>query len=446
MRYFRFILLIFVLWIAALLAVRQFVCIGWVVPIRVASHSMAPALYGPHDETICQGCGHWMLTSPGDTASLAAASVVDCLNCGEQTPTTKSVTHVGSRVLIDRWAMRSGIQRFDIVALVAAGDEGPQLTTKRVIGMPGEIISLRDGDVYADDVMVRKSASQFSEMAILVHTDRHRRNGAKPRWRSANETHWTVEKDGYRWRKQVTPPAEDDTIEWLNYHHRPSSKVVATDSSSPPVYDDYQFNQAVSRALHRVHDLALAAELEWNGVGTIHVRCPTPLGTCEMRFGTTTSGDLNSIELWRDETLLAETPEDFSMMTRENRIPILFGYWDCQLVCRLGDVEVLRHRFEASTVDATSAEPETQFALAATQVEEFLVTELRVWRDLVYYLPDDVPSAVGEATARALAPRLANESYLLLGDNVPQSKDARYGAEFGIVSAPQILGVVQRVN
>jgi signal peptidase I len=448
MRYLRFIVPIVALWILTLLVIRQFVCIGWVVPVRVASDSMAPTLYGPHDKTTCQGCGHVILTRSRQAILREESAWIACLNCGHQTPTTASTPQVGSRVLIDRWAMRRGIRRFDIVAMVADGDRTPRLTTKRVIGMPGELISLRDGDVYADGAIVRKDAAHFAQMAILVHNDRHRREDAQPRWRGTERSRWTVEADGYRWRPPATQPTPDAPIDWLTYHHQPSPRVVTT-LPSTAIFDDYEVNQGLSRALYRVHDLALAAELQWSGAGTLHVRCPTPLGTCQLRLAATKSHNLKSIQLWQGQTLLAETPEELSCLTSRNRIPVLVGFWDRQLICRVGDVEALSHCVDHSAARRPSAEPATQFALAATEVAEFRVTDLRIWRDLYYLIPNDEPlslSTAGETTATALAPPLARNSYLLLGDNIPLSHDARYGAAFGIVSASQLLGIVVPVN
>lgn len=452
MRNFRFVFLSVLVWVVALLAVRQFVCIGWVVPIRVASHSMAPTLVGPHYRTTCQKCGHLMFTRADETPGRVEPGVVDCLNCGFRTALTASDTvQVGSRVLIDRWALRKqGIQRFEIVAISTAKDDRQALVTKRVMGLPDEVITLSNGDIYADGAIVQKGSQQFAEMAILVHTDRHRRMDAKPRWRRGGDSAWTVEEDGYRWTRPTAERTDAEEVDWLSYHHRPSSRVVMSHRESAWVHDDYQFNQGVSRALHRVDDLALSAELQWTGAGTLHVRCPSPWGTCEIRFHATKPGELKSVELWVDAALVARASDQTALLTWRSDAQLLVGYWDRQLICRLGGLEVLRHRFQRPpAASQTNLRQGSSFALAASDLEELVVTDLRIWRDLYYFMPDDLTlsrgAVVGTARRRPHAP-LPPDSYLLLGDNVPQSRDARYGDELGVIPGSQILGFVAPVN
>ena len=76
---------------------------------------------------------------------------------------------------------------------------------------------------------------------------------------------------------------------------------------------------------------------------------------------------------------------------------------------------------------------------------ELEATKLSIWRDLHYYIPQDSALVCEEDGSCQLA-TLSGDSYLLLGDNVPRSKDARYGAQFGVVSRAEILGVVVEVH
>lgn len=55
------------------------------------------------------------------------------------------------RVIISKLAVRNGgIERFDIVVLYKPGEPGKSII-KRVIGLPGEIIEIKKGDVYIDE-------------------------------------------------------------------------------------------------------------------------------------------------------------------------------------------------------------------------------------------------------------------------------------------------------
>jgi signal peptidase I len=63
---------------------------------------------------------------------------------------------IGDRILVNKLSYHlHGVDRFDIVVFSTPPDEGcagPPVAdlVKRVIGLPGETISLRDGDVYID--------------------------------------------------------------------------------------------------------------------------------------------------------------------------------------------------------------------------------------------------------------------------------------------------------
>ncbi len=63
----------------------------------------------------------------------------------------KPLLRAGERVLISKLAVRKGnLRRFDIVVLYKP-DEPDQSLIKRIVGMPGEIIEIRAGEVLIND-------------------------------------------------------------------------------------------------------------------------------------------------------------------------------------------------------------------------------------------------------------------------------------------------------
>ncbi len=59
------------------------------------------------------------------------------------------------RILITKLAInRKNLHRFDIVVLFKP-DEPDQSLVKRIIGLPGEIIEIRSGDVYINDKLLK---------------------------------------------------------------------------------------------------------------------------------------------------------------------------------------------------------------------------------------------------------------------------------------------------
>ncbi|MFN2186935.1 MAG: signal peptidase I, partial [Anaerolineae bacterium] len=58
--------------------------------------------------------------------------------------------HSEQRLVVEKLSYRfHGPQRFDIV-VVKMPDQGEELLIKRVIGLPGETVEIRDGQVYVD--------------------------------------------------------------------------------------------------------------------------------------------------------------------------------------------------------------------------------------------------------------------------------------------------------
>ena len=71
--------------------------------------------------------------------------------------------------MIDRLAYRCHPpRRWDLIAF-RSHDAPDYLEVKRVVGLPGERISIRQGDVYADGRLARKTLPQLRAAAVLVH-------------------------------------------------------------------------------------------------------------------------------------------------------------------------------------------------------------------------------------------------------------------------------------
>jgi signal peptidase I len=62
----------------------------------------------------------------------------------------QTVLHDQERVIISKLGVKGNINRFDIVVLRKPDEPGKSII-KRVIGLPGEIIEIRKGNVYIND-------------------------------------------------------------------------------------------------------------------------------------------------------------------------------------------------------------------------------------------------------------------------------------------------------
>ena len=184
----------------------------------------------------------------------------------------------------------------------------------------------------------------------------------------------------------VASDSESGDADWLFYGHQQSPRVVLSTNQPHAVYDDYEFNQDLGRQLIRVSDLALSANLRWSGSGAVRVRCPLPGTSAELRIAIDSSGRIGLSELWIDGSAVAESAGgDPALPGGQARL--LVGYWDGRLVCNVGERGVIQHDVHSDSRPATA--PSARFGLAAVGFSELKVTNLSIWRDLHYYVPQE---------------------------------------------------------
>ena len=130
---------------------------------------MATTLLGGHIDSTCPNCN---FTFSRDAQDCDDAPLAVCPNCGAKfTPPSPPRVLAGDRVLIDRTAFQfRRPRRWEVVAF-RRWRGGQDLVVKRVVGLPGETIQIKDGDIYVDGQIQRKTLRQQRALRILVHDD-----------------------------------------------------------------------------------------------------------------------------------------------------------------------------------------------------------------------------------------------------------------------------------
>jgi signal peptidase I len=117
----------------------------------LTANSMAPTLYGPRLEAVCQKCGGQAVVTHNIEAREFGRRIgiepQPCLQCG--TLTRFDDSHEG--LPADRFAVEklSTPGRWDLVAF-RVPDSPETIYVKRLVGLPGETITIRDGFVHAN--------------------------------------------------------------------------------------------------------------------------------------------------------------------------------------------------------------------------------------------------------------------------------------------------------
>ncbi|MBW3597101.1 MAG: hypothetical protein KY475_07480, partial [Planctomycetes bacterium] len=266
--------------VAACMIVARIAAIqGFVKPVRIVSGSMAPALLGPRYELACGDCGYRIQIDATQTQAFNSAV---CPNCGFAGNDLDAASlAAGERVLIDRGAfwLRSP-RRFEAVALPDPL-ELKRLSVKRIVGLPGETIELRGGDVYADGRLVRKSLEQLRETRVPVHDDRYRPEDLPPRWNDDNG--WSQSGGVYTYPGD-SQSSRDPEFAWLTYRHWRCSPLPGLRTKESPVLDDYGYNLGPPRTLNPVSDLMLQCRVQTIGEGCVAVSLHDGQETWRLRL------------------------------------------------------------------------------------------------------------------------------------------------------------------
>jgi signal peptidase I len=384
-------------------------------PFRVSGGSMAETLVGEHRDVVCGDCGY-RFSCEADVRPISPRAV--CPNCGCAGNDVESLPDVdGDRLLVAKSAFYlRPPQRWDIVAF-RSPDEASKPCVKRVVGLPGESVLIRDGDVYVNGDIQQKPWPVSRSMAQLVYDASYPprpQSGLPARWRGdAGITGWAESGGTFRCPAAATSQA----IDWLTYYHwrrAPGSKCAAVET---PITDDIGYHQTRIRRvedIRPVSDLLLSFRLtEVAGPGWLWIRATDGRDEFRLRLNTAEP----SCEAFRNEERLPVPPADRWPKGLAG-VLVEVCLFDRQLVLALGGDPVVVYPYEPSPRPRRpTAHP---LAIGAESVG-LAIGDLRVFRDVLYTHP------VGwKARWGLLSPvRLKADEYFVLGDNSPFSDDSR---------------------
>ncbi len=402
---------------------------GVLLPRRIDSGSMTPTLLGTHRRVVCKDCG---FTFACGTELRPVAERAVCPNCGyTRNPLADVADVAGDGLLLARpMFLFRPPKRWEMVSF-RHPTQADQIVVKRVVGLPGESVEIRRGDVYVDGHIQRKTLQQQRAMAILVH-DANYQPTLDPtppsRWSAAEAASQWGAHDG-RFAHALSP--EQDAFDWIVYRHWRHVPNQRGQVEWVPVDDSYGYNQQHPRRVEDVspvRDLLLSFDLvrAW-GDGTFAVRMTDSDTQFEFRL-TPATGRYEALldgRLLPDGTgrlpgPIGRTRFEVSMIDQQYLVAVdrkVIGAWP--------------HHPN----DVTYSTSEAPVRIGAMRLG-VVVEQMQLYRDVYYARPSGIHARWGIGEPVQLGP----DEFFVLGDNSPVSEDSRTWPEGPAVAASLLTG------
>lgn len=243
----------------AVILFKSFLIEGYVI----TTGSMAPTLLGHHKQIVCPSCGYEFALGISEGKAPARALCSNCDFAGIETDGL--LGNDGDQVLVSKSAFNFRWPRRWEVAVFRNPTDMNEAYVKRVVGLPGEQIQVRRGDVFVNGQIARKPLTMQRGLRILVHDHAHQPTANEsadwqPRW-IGDQPWWQPRGTGFAvdTRPEKNRPAQ---TAWLTYRHwirrggkyatrlklaQWPSNVAQPSPSFDPVYYDEQSSELVCR-------------------------------------------------------------------------------------------------------------------------------------------------------------------------------------------------------
>ncbi|MFL5339189.1 MAG: signal peptidase I [Gemmataceae bacterium] len=401
-----------------------------VEPFGVPTGSMAPTMAGNHKGCICPRCGYPMLvgSNAGAHNDLAASqrgyATAFCPNCYQGDLGLDAVPETaGDRLLVDKNIFEMRRPRRWEVAIFRCPSDPTKPYVKRVVALPGEQVQLRDGDVYINGELSRKTLAEAKAMRVTVFDNDYQPKGGgwKLRWRSGQPQEWLAnmllgEADDRLDGTELKWPEANarDGFRWLLYRH-----WLLDERQEQPIRDAFAYNGgALRHELKNVHDFLVEMEVEvGGGSGTFAVglRDGHDDVTAEIAAGHSEPARV------RDAAgkLLAEGPAFHLAAGRTYRV--LFSFVDRRVSLSIDGNELLPALDRPPAADRRSVSRPVWLGVQGVAAT---VRHFRLDRDVHY-------SGTGRNGVFEPWP-LGRDEFFMLGDNSANSEDSRYWSIPGV--------------
>lgn len=398
---------------------------------------MAPHVWGPSQFCTCDRCGQsWRIVAETYSQTIP----LNCPNC--QLPCEAGPINPGDLVVAQAVDSDATVRRLQCVIFGSSRfdseskkplDSNPW-NCKRVWGLPGEEIDLKNGELVIDGKHYQKSMAELLEVAIPVCSlpeDRFSYWQFYPRTtegekRIENSTRESMKPPEHASKDNRTIPLmwrEGDRVVWCYNQNEPRILGATNDLSTltstieavgrercQSVFDDYVFDHSTPRRLSAVDDLLTIIDLEDSQTTTDAV----------LEIRSTYKREQFSFEL--DLKPKEHQPRQIAFAVFDHQIQVSVGFSD-------GQFELYKMQ-GGRPVES----PVTTMELVVKR-GQIGAQSLHVLRDL--YLQQNERDPANFDSSPVL---LGSNEFFVMGDNLPISQDSRNG--LGLVPRQAIQAVL----
>ncbi len=367
----------------------------------------------------------------------------------------------GDRILVNKFAYDfAEPKRWDVVVFKYPEDAKTNYI-KRLVGLPGETVSIAGGDIWTDKGgeparIARKPPAKMLAMLECVHDSRFvspelRKAGWPLSWSDwskpdqAAESAWKTDDDGRSFAVACDGPEASATLRYRHFLPTAEEWAALKEGESlagkarPRLIDDFQPYNAIATRPHWVGDLAVEFDLESQGAAGTLALDLVEAGKAQRCTFDLADGNVKLSIAGADSP---ETPRARTRVRGAGRWRILFANVDDELSLFIDGRKV---EFDRPTIwtrsidDADTSLPYdgeidpgmnqsgdlAPVGMKATGAR-VRVGGLRVLRDVYYIGALDVGARPGELIERdRLEFPLEGGQFFVLGDNSAASKDSR---------------------